>query len=101
MAFLQDPIVNSAISASNSYGAVVLGGTFNRLYDGHRLFLKVPHILSDLKFLAICIHIVALLKGVFSLQVCGLWILHESVSEFELIEMLMVCNTNYRRQQGW
>lgn len=69
MAFLQDPIVNSAISASNSYGAVVLGGTFNRLYDGHRLFLKVPHILSDLKFLAICIHIA---KGCFFLA--GMWI---------------------------
>nr|KJB37047.1 hypothetical protein B456_006G188300 [Gossypium raimondii] len=40
MAILEESVVDSKISPPNSYGAVVLGGTFDRLHDGHRLFLR-------------------------------------------------------------
>ncbi|KAG8474617.1 hypothetical protein CXB51_031222 [Gossypium anomalum] len=36
----QSTLVNPQLSPPNSYGAVVLGGTFDRLHDGHRLFLR-------------------------------------------------------------
>ncbi|RHN54229.1 putative pantetheine-phosphate adenylyltransferase [Medicago truncatula] len=50
MAVNDDPMVVPTLSPPNTYEAVVNGGTFDRLHDGHRLFLTVSLSTSFLFF---------------------------------------------------
>lgn len=45
-----DVIANYKLSPPNTYGAVVLGGPFDRLHNGHRYFLKVSSPFEFLSF---------------------------------------------------
>lgn len=80
MAVRDDPMVLPKLSPVDTYEAVVNGGTFDRLHDGHRLFLKV----SPLRY------------SVFNL----LLFLSSFVKFFSIYvnyEMLKKC----RRQRSW
>ncbi|XP_021714539.1 phosphopantetheine adenylyltransferase [Chenopodium quinoa] len=50
----QQPL-NSNLSPPNSFSGVVLGGTFDRLHDGHRLFLKAAaDLATDRVVIGVC-----------------------------------------------
>ncbi|KAK4763152.1 hypothetical protein SAY86_008920 [Trapa natans] len=52
---MENPVLESAIPIPNSYSAVILGGTFDRLHDGHRLFLKAAaHMARDRIVVGVC-----------------------------------------------
>ncbi|PRQ47579.1 putative pantetheine-phosphate adenylyltransferase [Rosa chinensis] len=56
MATSEDSLVISKLSPANTYSAVVLGGTFDRLHDGHRLFLKAAvELARDRVVIGICV----------------------------------------------
>ncbi|KAI4325470.1 hypothetical protein MLD38_030867 [Melastoma candidum] len=56
MAISDTPTVNSSVSSPpESYRSVVLGGTFDRLHDGHRLFLKASaELVRDRIVIGVC-----------------------------------------------
>uniref|UniRef100_A0A7C9A0K7 Cytidyltransferase-like domain-containing protein n=2 Tax=Opuntia streptacantha TaxID=393608 RepID=A0A7C9A0K7_OPUST len=52
----EDQQEDSILCPPSSYGAVVLGGTFDRLHDGHRLFLKAAAELArDRVIVGVCV----------------------------------------------
>ncbi|XP_075489043.1 phosphopantetheine adenylyltransferase-like isoform X3 [Primulina tabacum] len=45
---------NSPFSLPNSYGSVVLGGTFDRLHNGHFQFLKAAAVVARDRVVGVC-----------------------------------------------
>lgn len=55
-----DPVMASNLSPPNTYETVVNGGTFDRLHDGHRLFLTVSSLSLSVFYFA-CLSIIEII----------------------------------------